>query len=122
MQAVDSVLIQARASILLVVLALSVSTAYAHPVTSSKSKKATVSYKHGLRNNRVIARGHYFVPPPPPDTPPMLSQSQYGYNGVSQQTTSKTENPYRKYVYTRDGYTPPQGFQPNKYVTYWNKS
>lgn len=63
--------------------------------------KAKRSYSAG--------RGAYFVPPPPPYAPSVLPENQ-GYHVTSDQQTEKTaevaekppENPYKKYIYTRE--------------------
>jgi hypothetical protein len=65
------------------------------------------------------SRGHYFVPPPPPYTPSILPET--GTSAIQARAEGKTDGPYRKYIYERSG-GGPQVVQPNKYVTYWNKT
>jgi len=71
------------------------------------------------------SRGAYFVPPPPPYQPSILPEMQGGRTTVSsvQSTAQKQpENPYKKYIYTRNEADTPTPVQPNKYVSYWGKS
>lgn len=77
----------------------------------------------------TAARGAYFVPPPPPYQPSVLPEVRAGrvamtnvQSEAAAVTVQKQENRYRKYVYTRNEADMPTVVQPNRYVSYWNKS
>ncbi len=60
---------------------------------------------------------NYLVPPPPAYMPSILPELYFKQQA---QKEPKKENPYSKYVYTREGYEDPLPRQTNRYVTYWN--
>ncbi|MBX9878587.1 MAG: hypothetical protein K2Y22_09030 [Candidatus Obscuribacterales bacterium] len=58
---------------------------------------------------------NYLVPPPPPVVLPAAYSMGHG---IYQAPVKK--NPYKKYVYCREGYEDPTPTKVNKHVTYWN--
>ncbi len=92
-------------------------------VTTSQSAIAK-SKKHSTTSNHRYS--NYFVPPPPAYVPSILPERML--NNASAATeeaaadSGETETfPYKKYIYTRQGYDAPRVVQPNKYVSYYNK-
>jgi hypothetical protein len=65
-------------------------------------------------------RGAYFVPPPPPYQPSVLPEMS-GNTASMAAVEAKPENPYSKYIYTRNENDAPTIVQTNRYVTYWSK-
>lgn len=58
--------------------------------------------------------GNYLVPPPPAYMPSILPELRYG-----NQPASNSNNPYKKYVYSANGYEDPVPVKTHKTVTYW---
>jgi hypothetical protein len=83
--------------------------------TSAKTKAhKQIKASHGRLNTT------YLVPPPPAYMPSILPELKTAENTESVEP-AKPVNPYKKYVYTKEGHEGPPPVQPNKYVTYWNK-
>lgn len=73
---------------------------------------------------RVVSKrsGNYLIPPPPANMPSILPELSHAETASNQEPEQVKKNPYKKYVYTKQGHEEPAPVQPNKYVTYWNKS
>lgn len=89
-----------------------VAVTFAPAQAKTKAHKRTQSHHHRY--------GTYLVPPPPAYMPSILPELQASA-ATDGAEAPKPENPYKKYVYTKDGHDDPPPVQPNKYVTYWNK-
>jgi hypothetical protein len=89
-------------------------------VTSSASAIAKTKKAHRVA---TAGRGAYLVPPPPPYQPSILPENLYSRaSTVSAQPAAEKapENPYKKYIYTRNPADTPTPVQQNKYVSYWS--
>ncbi len=64
----------------------------------------------------VRKRRNYLVPPPPPVVLPAAYTTGHGIY----QAPAKPKNPYKKYVYCKEGFEEPPSVKVNKHVTYWN--
>jgi hypothetical protein len=62
---------------------------------------------------RHLQPGHYLVPPPPPYAPSILPELKYGGQAPG------PSHPYKKYVYSANGYEDPVPVKTHKTVTYW---
>jgi len=67
------------------------------------------------KKHRQIQPGNYLVPPPPAYMPSILPELR----GSSSGQAAGHGNPYRKYVYSADGYADPTPVKTHKTVTYW---
>jgi len=94
--------------------AIAISAALAALVFQPAEAK-TKAHKRQTSNQHRY--GNYLIPPPPAYTPSILPELQ----ATAGAEPPKPVNPYKKYVYTREGHDEPPPVQPNKYVTYWNK-
>jgi hypothetical protein len=87
----------------------------AQKICSAKSPGSVQSHK---RHHRYYRYGAYFIPPPPAYMPSILPE----LSGGEVAAVKKPENPYRKYIYSRQGYEIPQPAQRRKGVTVWTAS
>ncbi|HEY9775519.1 MAG TPA: hypothetical protein V6C81_17265 [Planktothrix sp.] len=88
----------------------------------SADAQTTKVTKRKTTHSGRIGRGSYFVPPPPPYQPSILPEMNGASASISPAVQApKPENPYSKYVYTRNAADAPTIIQPNRYVTVWNK-
>jgi|ERR1700733_8943412 hypothetical protein len=101
-------------------LACSVALVSTNQSAIAKSKKHYTPSNHRYSN--------YFVPPPPAYVPSILPERMMN-TGASASTEEAAADPdeseaypYKKYIYTRQGSDAPRVVQPNKYVTYWNRT
>jgi hypothetical protein len=92
-------------------------------VSTSQSAIAK-SKKHYTAQNRHYS--NYFVPPPPAYVPSILPERMMNNGASTEEAAADTDEteayPYKKYIYTRQGSDAPRVVQPNKYVTYWNRT
>lgn len=68
------------------------------------------TYQHAKHSRK------YLVPPPPPVVLPAAFAYGHGTYGAP----VKPKNPYKKYVYCKEGFEEPPSVKVNKHVTYWN--
>jgi hypothetical protein len=84
------------------------------PQTSTKSRR------HRGKAARAYRYGAYFIPPPPAYMPSILPELT-NHGAVQEADSDKPENPYRKYIYERNGNTP-EPAQTRKGVVTWGRS
>jgi hypothetical protein len=98
-------------------LACSVTLVSTNQSAIAKSKKHYIAQNH---------RSNYFVPPPPAYVPSILPERMMNNGASTEEAAADTDEaeayPYKKYIYTRQGSDAPRVVQPNKYVTYWNRT
>ncbi len=105
----------ALAPVLLLSSSISLAKGGSHQA-GTRAKKTT---RHNARHYRY---GAYFVPPPPANMPSILPElAVRGASGESIEV-KKPVNPYKKYIYSRDGYEAPAPVEVRKGVTTWSRS
>jgi len=71
---------------------------------------------------RKHSPGSYFVPPPPPYAPSILPERLVRSSAVAEQPAEEVvkapENPYAKYIFTRDAENMPRVVQPSRQISY----
>lgn len=82
------------------------------------SIKVTHAKKSGQKKKRAHHYGAYFVPPPPAYMPSILPELQGSYRRTDV-LAEKPENPYGRYIYSRDGSEVPSPVQARNGVTTW---
>jgi hypothetical protein len=83
-------------------------TLFAISTDQAASAKSSKSHRHP---------GGYFVPPPPPYAPSILPERLVrpaAVEQVAEEAVKPVENPYSKYIFTRDASNMPRVVQPNR--------
>lgn len=100
----------------LTIVAVLVTTTFASPQPAPAKTKQQKQQKQKTQSTSKYRYRTYLVPPPPAYMPSILPELKGLRNGEP----AKPHNPYRKYIYSRQGHEDPPPVQPNKYVTYWH--